>query len=132
MVKSDKMVRDNQHLHWEKVFAEDGELFGNEPSFAAKQAAELLKKERKTKILELGAGQGRDTIFFAQCGFHVTALEYTGIGVQTIREKARMLGLTPNIAAVCHDVRQPLPFGAETFDACYSHMLYCMAFTTGN
>lgn len=69
MVKSDKMVRDNQHLHWEKVFAEDGELFGNEPSFAAKQAAELLKKERKTKILELGAGQGRDTIFFRPMRF---------------------------------------------------------------
>ncbi|WP_319507454.1 class I SAM-dependent methyltransferase [uncultured Methanolobus sp.] len=29
-----------------------------------------------------------------------------------------------------HDVRKPLPFEDETFDACYSHMLYCMPLTT--
>jgi SAM-dependent methyltransferase len=30
---------------------------------------------------------------------------------------------------VRHDLRAPLPFPGETFDGCYSHMLYCMAFT---
>ena len=29
-----------------------------------------------------------------------------------------------------HDVRTPLPFADETFDACYSHMLLCMALTS--
>jgi SAM-dependent methyltransferase len=29
-----------------------------------------------------------------------------------------------------HDCREPLPFADASFDACYSHMLYCMALTT--
>jgi len=29
-----------------------------------------------------------------------------------------------------YDVRQPLPFEDDSFDACYSHMLFSMAFTT--
>ena len=28
-----------------------------------------------------------------------------------------------------HDVRTPLPFPDRSFDACYSHMLFCMALT---
>jgi SAM-dependent methyltransferase len=34
------------------------------------------------------------------------------------------------LAASVHDCREPLPFAAQSFDACYSHMLYCMALTT--
>jgi len=29
-----------------------------------------------------------------------------------------------------HDVRKPLPFSDGSFDCCFSHMLYNMAFTT--
>ncbi|MDR0477733.1 MAG: class I SAM-dependent methyltransferase [Desulfobulbaceae bacterium] len=29
-----------------------------------------------------------------------------------------------------HDVRQALPFANSSFDACYAHMLFCMALTT--
>jgi SAM-dependent methyltransferase len=37
--------------------------------------------------------------------------------------------MTQSITAICHDVRKPLPFDDESFDACYSHMVYCMALT---
>jgi SAM-dependent methyltransferase len=40
------------------------------------------------------------------------------------------MGLSDLIVTLKHDVREPLPFENETFDACYSHMLYCMALTT--
>lgn len=38
--------------------------------------------------------------------------------------------MSSRIAATRHDVRQPLPFPDASFDACYSHMLFCMALTT--
>ena len=44
-------------------------------------------------------------------------------------QKVAGLGLDESITALCHDVRNPLPFDDDSFDACYSHMLFCMALT---
>ena len=41
-----------------------------------------------------------------------------------------ILDLAKHITVKIHDVRKPLPFKDESFDGCFSHMLYCMAFTT--
>ncbi|KYZ77398.1 6-O-methylguanine DNA methyltransferase [Anaerosporomusa subterranea] len=121
---------DSQHPHWEKTFTKNQEMFGTEPSEPAQLCANILKQNGLNAILELGAGQGRDTIFFAQQGFRVYALEYTAIGVETIRKKAEDLGISHLVTVIQHDVKNPLPFENATLDVCYSHMLFCMAFTT--
>jgi SAM-dependent methyltransferase len=123
-------VLNNQHRHWENMLSNKPDMFGTEPSDPAQKAAELFKKEGRVKILELGGGQGRDTIFFAQNGFQVTVLDYCESGIEAITQKSKGLGVSKSITAACHDARKPLPFDDETFDACYSHMLYCMALTT--
>jgi len=105
-------------------------MFGLVASEPAHYATELFTKENKKKILELGAGQGRDTLFFAQNGFYVYAVDYSENGLREIRRKAQAWGVRESIEVIRHDVRNPLPFDDETFDACYSHMLYCMALTT--
>jgi SAM-dependent methyltransferase len=86
--------------------------------------------EQKTQLLELGAGQGRDTFFFATHGFDVTAVDYSQTAIDALAAKAQAFGLGESVKATRHDVRTPLPFDRDTFDACYSHMLYCMALTT--
>jgi SAM-dependent methyltransferase len=116
-----------QKQHWNKIYAEEPEFFGDEPSIAAKKALENFMAEKKQRILELGAGQGRDTLFFAKNSLHVTALDYSKTGVEAINVEAKTLNLTNRVNAVCHDIRKPLPFSDETFDSCYCHMLYCMA-----
>lgn len=105
-------------------------MFGAEPSDPARKALELFQRERIQKILELGGGQGRDTIFFAQNGLQVTVLDYAESGVRDIASKAAALNLSDVITSLRHDVRNPLPFDDASFDACYSHMLYCMALST--
>jgi SAM-dependent methyltransferase len=120
-----------QKTHWEKTFAEKVDLFGTEPSYPARKAAALFKKEGAARILELGGGQGRDTLFFAQEDFQVYVLDYSREGVETIAKKASALGLS-SVVARQHDVRQPLPFPDDFFDGCFSHMLYCMALTTAD
>jgi len=90
----------------------------------------VFKKKGKKKILELGGGQGRDTCYFASRDFSVYSLDYTESGPKAIKEEAEKAGLGKHIKALRHDVRNPLPFENEAFDACYSHMLYCMALTT--
>lgn len=57
-------------------------------------------------------------------------LDYTSEGTERIRQKAKEQGLSDRITVVEHDVRQPFPLPSGSFDACYSHMLYCMALTT--
>jgi len=125
-----KTILDAQHQHWQDTFNRNPEMFGAEPSAVARFAMELFKKEGKTRIIELGAGQGRDTFFFAQNGLQVYTLDYSESAVAAITGKARELHLSDAITARQHDVRLPLPFDDESFDACYSHMLYCMALTT--
>jgi SAM-dependent methyltransferase len=119
-----------QREHWEKMFTVNAEMFGAEPSFPARKAAQLFKEEGRRTILELGCGQGRDTLFFAREGFHVHTLDYSREGVETIKVKVDALGVSQSVRALQHDVRQTLPFDAGVFDGCYSHMLYCMALTT--
>lgn len=125
-----KDILDAQRQHWQKTFVQKPEMFGSDPSQPARAAAELFGKEGKTRILELGGGQGRDTLFFARAGFHVDVLDYSANAVDAIAEKARRLELAGSVTARRHDVRDQLPFDDESFDGCYSHMLYCMALTT--
>jgi SAM-dependent methyltransferase len=119
-----------QQAHWEKTFSLKPDMFGRDPSEPARRALEFLQQEGKTLLLELGCGQGRDTLFFARNGFHVTAADYSQAAVRVIEEKARIAGMTQFLTALRLDVRQPFPFADRSFEACYSHMLYCMALTT--
>ncbi|MEG6585711.1 class I SAM-dependent methyltransferase [Dendrosporobacter sp. 1207_IL3150] len=120
----------HQQNHWENTFAKTKDMFGISPSESAQLFTPILNERGIKTVLELGAGQGRDTLFFAQQGVHVYALEYTEVGVETIKKKAEALGISHLVTVLQHDVRNPLPFDNETFDACYSNMLFCMAFTT--
>ena len=104
-------------------------MFGLEPSIPAKKSLELFKKQNITKIIELGAGLGRDTIFFAQNLIHVNALDYSPSGIKVINKKAEKQNLSNLISTKIFDVRKKLPFENNSIEACFSHMLYCMALT---
>ena len=127
---TDKAVLSEQRQHWEKMFTENIDMFGKEPSYPGRRAAETFAKGNVRTILELGSGQGRDTLFFARHGFEVYALDYSEEGLSAIEKKAELSGLSTSLTTIYHDVRHPLPFDENSFDACYSHMLYCMALTT--
>lgn len=125
-----KNVLDRQQGHWQEIFARHKGMFGKDPSYPAQRTASILKACGDRKILELGSGQGRDTIFFALQGFETCALDYSEEGLDTIRREAAASHVSELITVVRHDVRHPLPFDRDSFDCCYSHMLYCMALTT--
>ncbi|MGO9644502.1 MAG: class I SAM-dependent methyltransferase [Candidatus Bathyarchaeia archaeon] len=133
MAEDSGMVREvleRQRVHWENMFSDDPEMFGEAPSDSARKAADVFGKGKMMRILELGGGQGRDTIFFAKNGFQVWALDYSRNGVEAIMSRAQALGISDRVTVKCYDVRKPLPFADEFFDSCYSHMLFCMALMT--
>lgn len=123
-------IVERQRQNWSNTFLNNPNAFGEGPSEAAQKAADLFKKEGKDNILELGGGGGRDTIFFAHSGFKVQVLDFSESAVEAIRQKALESDLSQSITAACHDVRNPLPFKDQSFDACYSFGLYCGALLT--
>ena len=125
----DKNLLIKQSQHWERNFSSKPELFGKDPSIAAVDTARIFKEKNIKKVLELGAGQGRDTIFFARNGFNIEALDYSATAIKDIRCKSKEFKLGNILNAKIFDVRKELPYKSETFEGCFSHMLYCMSFS---
>ena len=125
----DKNILNRQSQHWETNFSNKPEMFGLEPSLPAKKALNIFKENNYSKIVELGAGLGRDSIYFGKNTINVTALDYSENGIKIINEKIKKENLTSSISTLKFDIREDLPFETNSVDACYSHMLYCMALT---
>jgi SAM-dependent methyltransferase len=122
-------VLNRQLEHWDSTYSLEPSLYGDVPSYAAEMALRQFKAEESREILELGCGHGRDTLFFAQRGLTVHAMDYSKTAIDALRRTAQELGLSNSVIPVRHDVRGPLPFLSESMDGCYSHMLYSMALT---
>ena len=125
----DKKLLNQQSQHWESNFSSKPEMFGFEPSYSAKKALETFKKNNITNIIELGAGLGRDTIFFAQNGIYVHAIDYSLSATNIIKKRSKENNLDALIKVENYDIRKRLNCLNENFQACYSHMLFCMALT---
>ena len=104
-------------------------MFGLEASEPAKKSLKIFQKNSSKMIVELGAGLGRDSIFFAKNKISVNSLDYSRIGINIINKKILDNNLQ-NITAKVFDIRKKLPFQDNSIDACFSHMLYCMALTS--
>ena len=128
----DKKLLNQQSEHWESNFSSKPEMFGLEPSYSAKKALEVFKRNKIKNILELGAGLGRDTIFFAQNGIYVHAIDYSLSATNIIKKRSKENNLEEFIKVQNYDIRQKLNFDNQSFQACYSHMLFCMALNNQN
>ena len=125
----DSKVLNQQSQHWENNFSSKPEMFGLDPSLSAKKALKLFQEKNIKSVIELGAGLGRDTIFFGKNLIHTIALDYSPSGIKVIDQKIKKANLSKYISSKLFDVREKLPFEDNSIDACYSHMLYCMALT---
>jgi SAM-dependent methyltransferase len=121
---------DAQREHWQATFEANPDMYGTDPSQPGAYAAELFNREHVREVLELGAGQGRDTLGFLRAGLQVTALDYTPQALASIHQAAAAAGFAERLVTLVHDVRQPLPLPDASVDAVYSHMLFNMALST--
>ena len=101
-------------------------MFGLEESEPAKKSLKYFQENNINNIVELGAGLGRDSIFFSQNNISVTSLDYSPSGINIINKKIHEKKIK-NISTKLFDIRQKLPFEDNSIDGCFSHMLYCMA-----
>ena len=128
----DQKILDQQSQHWEINFSNKPEMFGLEPSVSAIKALKIFKENKINNIIELGAGLGRDSIFFAKNNIKTKALDYSDSGIKIINNKIVKNNLSNIISTKLFDVRKKLPFKDNSIEGCYSHMLYCIALTTND
>jgi len=91
----------------------------NKPSLFAEQAIAYFPKSGK--LLELGAGVGRDSRFFAERGYEVTSTDFSDTALRLnagkIHPDARQ-----RITLQKVDMRAGLPFPSQSFDIVYAHL----------
>ena len=129
-INLDQKKLDQQSQYWENSFSSKPEMFGLEPSVAATKSIKFFKKKNIKNIVELGAGLGRDTIFFAKNSINVKALDYSLSAIKIINKKIKKNNLFNSAITKIFDVRKKLPFNDNSIDGFFSHMLYCMALST--
>jgi SAM-dependent methyltransferase len=72
--------------------------------------------------LDLGCGAGGDTIWLAQHGWQVTAVDIASTAVERVRARARDLGVDSRVTAEPHDLARSFPGG--TFDLVSAQYLH--------
>lgn len=99
---------------WENIYRLQGEV-QTEVLQVVKEATQLFKEKGYKRIMDLGCGTGRHTIYLAQQGFDVYATDISETGLEITKKKADNLNLT-NIIYKQHDMAT-IPFEDDSFDA---------------
>jgi SAM-dependent methyltransferase len=129
-VADEKELAESQRAHWQDTYTAHPGMYGERPSGPAVHAAAVFRAAGAHDVLELGAGHGRDALFFAREGFTVRATDFSDTGLDQLRDAARARNVTERVTTLVHDVRDPLPLPDDSVDAVFAHMLLCMALST--
>ncbi|MET9735862.1 class I SAM-dependent methyltransferase [Streptomyces sp. NPDC006458] len=119
-----------QRAHWQRTYGEHPRMYGAQPSEAAVHAAAVFRAAGARDVMELGAGHGRDALYFARQGFTVRAADFSPAGLEQLRAAAHGQGVADRVTTMVHDVREPLPLADASVDGVFAHMLLCMALST--
>ncbi len=111
---------DEQAAHWDHR-REAYQTLGlaDKPSIFAETAVAYFPKD--ARVLELGAGNGQDSRFFASEGFEVVSTDFVLGALESNAEKIPE-DLREKITVQKADLRKPLPFGDNAFDVVYAHL----------
>ena len=87
------------NLTFDETYNKQKEFFGHPYQELQKY---FQKYPIKGKLLDLGSGQGRDSIYLASIGYRVTAVDSSKVGITQMEKKARERNL--KIKAIVEDV----------------------------
>jgi len=98
---------------WEKVERKPANNF-------ARRIFSLIKNKKFKTLLDLGCGNGSDSIYFANKGFKVTAIDFSESGIKQLQKEIRQKRIK-KIIPICQDVKK-INFIDSYFDIIYAHL----------
>jgi len=104
------MTNPDAAADWDRRYAEQDLIFSAEPTSIL---VELVTGLPPGRALDLGAGEGRNTLWLAQQGWRVTAVDFSRAGLAKAQHRARESGL--DISCVHADLREHRP-SSQAFD----------------
>lgn len=95
----------------ERVYRREEYYWGKEPNELAKKTLEFVTSdETNLKVIDIGAGEGRDAVFFAEQGFEVYATDISPNGLEKAERLADEREVDIHILeADANDVEFPEP-----------------------
>lgn len=103
---------------WNKAFKKKGKIF-LEPQEDMQRIVKLFKERGVKKILDLGCGSGRHTVFLTKSGFGVFGIDVAKDGVDIAKKWLKEEGKKTADLRV-GDIYKKLPYESSFFDALIS------------
>lgn len=102
---------------WDTMFRERGKIFKKHQEDIPK-VIKLLKKKGAEKVLDLGCGSGRHSVYLVKHGFDVYGIDITKFGIEIAKDWLKKERLKANLKI--GDIYQKLPYPDNFFDAIIS------------
>lgn len=91
-------------MRYNKIYKKNN-VWGKEPNKLLQNVCNYYNK-KKLEFLDLGCGQGRDSLFMLQKGFKVTAVDSSREGIKKIKESIQANNLSiSDINLLCEDIK---------------------------
>lgn len=104
--------------YYDQVYAEREFYWGKTPSAMCDRVMKLIRPSAdfRPKLLDLGCGEGRNAVYFAQHGFEVVGLDLSLPGLEKTRRYAEEVGV--HVQTIHADI---VEYGLEdTYDVIFS------------
>jgi tellurite methyltransferase len=96
---------------YDAAYRKPGYYWGTLPSKICFRILELMPPTRPLRLLDIGCGEGRNAVFFARNGYHITAFDLSQAGVDKTRRLAEKAGVEVRVfRANLLDFRLEEPF----------------------
>ena len=106
--------------YWNNLYSKD-DYFGTGQTILADFAKTIIEENNISTLLELGCGQGRDSLFFANFVSNVTSVDISENAINFVKKTKNERNLT-NLDLFVHDIKKPLNFLDKSFDMVYSNL----------
>lgn len=103
---------------WDRLYGEKEWALSLEPNAIL---VELVSSLNAGRALDLGSGEGRNTVWLAQRGWRVTAVDFSCVAIEKAQRRAERCGLEPEfVVADLNDFR-PVPGAYDLVLSAYVH-----------
>ncbi len=83
-------------LRYDARYAQPGWYWGTRPTGLAREVLRVLRSlpRRPRTLIDLGCGEGRDSVYFARNGLRVEGVDISRVGIDKASRRAARLGLS--------------------------------------